>query len=207
MARWQFGLSIWRYPIAALARAMRTYCEKTDIRSPRQSCSRRRRLGIEPLEERTLLAIDIFSSAVILAPTANDDLGSTTVNQRIAIDIFANDIAPQGVLDISPLAIVTQPAHGTVSLGYQAVKANNDGSPLGNGRAPALTGAVDQQGRISLLVANDDRLHNTPADIALYVKVGKSSFANFVPTDFDFSFRKRVSPAIDFGRDARLVTC
>ncbi|MCR4414934.1 MAG: Ig-like domain-containing protein [Thermoguttaceae bacterium] len=95
-------------------------------------CVRRnaRRLGIEPLEDRKLLAVDFLTCTVAPAsdpplvelaetpaenapPVAVDDAYTIRGNQQLGADVLANDSDPEGA--VLSAVLVDGPTHGTLT--------------------------------------------------------------------------------------------
>ena len=67
-------------------------------------------------QDETIVAVTVLpQDAENQAPTANNDIAETTMNESVTIFVLANDSDPEnGVLTIQP--IETQPENGTVEI-------------------------------------------------------------------------------------------
>ncbi len=98
--------------------------------SPRLGRRRVRRLGVEPLEDRKLLAVDLWSCTGLPAgdppgiepaeapaenapPVAVDDAYTLRGNQQLGANVLANDSDPEGA--VLSAVLVDGPAHGTLT--------------------------------------------------------------------------------------------
>lgn len=136
---------------------------------------------------------------------------------RVHLDVLSNDKAKSGPLDFSSLKITRGPAHGTAIvrqewyddssykklLGFNGL-VNNNGSPVGDGHASAVSGTVDQYGQIKLAVSTPlnrfvwglSKLEEE-GDYALFVRLGVSDFSAFAGNVYDYSFRDRLVAPVD----------
>ena len=80
-------------------------------RSRRRGGGRRRRLVVELLERRLVPALVSIDGVV-----ARDDAISVDSNTSVAVDVLANDLDPNRVLDPSTLLVSSGPAHGTADV-------------------------------------------------------------------------------------------
>src|SRR5207302_111899 len=57
-------------------------------------------------------------TVVVNRPTANDDFADTDGNNPVTVDVLANDTDPDGQGELNPASVklVSQPAHGTVTV-------------------------------------------------------------------------------------------
>lgn len=193
---------------------------------------RSRHHSAEALETRLVLsgvaptARDDATSFVPMPSGPQNFLGGA-----IQIDVLKNDVSVSGRLDYSSLTIVDGPAHGSANVLERDFLAGNDldgslvtsqfsvftgfnglvndnGSPVGNGFASAVSGEVDDYGQIKLAVSSS--IHNRvfygnapfeDGDYAMFVRLGERDFARFDATAFDFSFHDRVDAPVDLSRD------
>lgn len=144
------------------------------------------------------------------------DFYQVALGGSVQIDVLKNDIAVSSRLASDSLTITQGPAHGEAMVveryffgGYKQFTgfnglANDNGSPVGNGFASALSGNVDAYGQIKLAVSSS--AHNRllygkktfeEGDYALYVRLAESNFSRFDPQVFDFTFRSRLDAPVD----------
>lgn len=187
--------------------SLRYPCTRSATARRRNGAWRFRNAGLWPLEVRSLLSV-----------TAVDDVATVDVVVDSLLDfsgvdvvVLQNDLAGTAPLDRSSITITKEPDHGTASLstkfayaftgfhGFGGISNDND-SPVGDGRASAVSHVVDEDGQIKLGVGD---FHNKlvfglnpfpEGDYALYVRLGVSDFSNFQPDHFDYEFRGRFAP-------------
>lgn len=159
---------------------------------------RRRTVGrssqrLENLEDRLVPALVSLSSVV------TDDFATTNSNAPVTVDVLANDVDSDGMLDALSLMVGTGPLHGTARVQQTLLGFGDDGSPVGDGFGSALSGEVDADGSIDLVVSglldgDFTGAHDQSGDYALFVRLGKSDFSNFDAGVFDFPFTDSLSP-------------
>ncbi len=121
-------------------------------------------------------------------PVALDDSATIQAAIPVAIDVLLNDSVADGLLDPSSLTITAGPTRGTVSIEEEFLAADDNGSPVGNGFASAMSGgfATDADGHIKLVVSGAAALntigaHTESGDYALFVRLGEVDFEHFDP--------------------------
>ncbi len=131
-------------------------------------------------------------------PIANDDDATTNSNVPVTVDVLANDVDSDGTLDALSLMVGTGPLHGTARVQQTFLGFGDDGSPVGDGFGSALSGEVDADGSIDLVVSglldgDFTGAHEQSGDYALFVRLGESDFSNFDAEVFDFQFTDSLS--------------
>lgn len=185
--------------------------------------SRRMRRGwrtihLDPLEVRLLLSShgpfavdDQYAFDSLMQP----DL-QTVDWDGVGLDVLRNDSSPDGRLNFRTLTITSQPAHGHAVViqehlsehflqfyGFSGLVDDNS-SPVGDGRASAVSGTVDPYGEIKLAVSSPlnrfeygVRPLDEEGDYRLFVRLGPDGFSAFESDRYDFIFDSRLSAPVD----------
>ncbi|CAL1125489.1 unnamed protein product [Cladocopium goreaui] len=121
--------------------------------------SSHRELSTEPLEQRQMLSA---------APIATSDTATTLINTTVPVNVLANDVDPDGVLDPTSVAIVSGPNNGNAVVNPQNGQILYTPNSGFVGQETILYTVRDNSGDLSNVASVAiDVLANAPAPVAM----------------------------------------